>query len=500
MGEESTSYIDIVVKVMPKYAAIPSKKQLDNPAKPSSGASESYDTIIYTDPLNLSEIEPDNKELPEGEPKTLGGLPFVGVEQVKVHWSRYRFYISSFLFGEKAAGETLREFFKFGKSTSEKQKETLFEVEGKFLKAVLNRQTLANRPLRLWWSSDEPELMSLPWDLMIHAWESDKEMPLSFVRGIPPDEVPKIPLTTGQRLRLALIHEPSMISKALLSAFDTLPPDKISVVRKYEASRQAIQEAVQEGFELIHIIADGTVSLANEGSLYLRKSNTTKEKKVIHTRRFFRLLLLIHKALKGVLLKSFNTWIENALEVKLDIEKCSPSELSAMFYGSRVGVLCLSAPKSTDTDADRIDGYHLPTVYRSFTTLACSRLPLPSIVAPIGASDEVRLGQFWKDFYSEMAASLDVCKAASYALKGEGSLPVAVFLHNRDGQPFKSLPKNESTDIEPTVLNAALELSRDLVKQLMTQGDQSLPESIKELLSAENKRQERLKSDLQPWL
>ena len=477
-----------------------------------------YDAFIYTN-LKVEDLKPiDPKEsVPH---KSIGKLPLAAREQVVINWTHYQSYILAYFLGEKSARKFLRNVGK-QKDLAEGGNVALFGVKGNFLERLFAGKLPGNKQTRVWWHSDLPELVALPWELLAYERFSTGNAPFYFLRGLPPQtNMPRVPVSGP--LRVAFIHEPRTTSNALLQAFRT-PPANIKVTPMTDAPREALLTAAREGYEIVHLVSDGTVSLGNDGTLYLRKGVKHRPDRSIFKDRLLRALLLIYDAIRPVLLKLFAAlnsllralfdlsfpgvplvkWLDRKLESQLDIDKCSPSELNSILHGSRVSILCFSAPKSTDTDPGRIDGYLLPKVYRAFCSLGSSLLPLPTIVAPVGATDDPEMTHFWQGFYTGLAEHLDTTKAMESGLKGEPPVAMALFQRHPETRMFAEVSAEQQKNIvDPTQLDAALQLSEELVRQLIAQFGQveAMPESFQKLCSKELERQARLKAQLEPWI
>src|SRR4029079_13062409 len=71
------------------------------------------------------------------------------------------------------------------------------------LMALLFGPAPIDEPVRLWWDSDAPELVELPWGLLTAPHHGQTNW-FTFVRGLPPDPIPPLVPLEGS-LRLALI-------------------------------------------------------------------------------------------------------------------------------------------------------------------------------------------------------------------------------------------------------------------------------------------------------
>jgi hypothetical protein len=236
----------------------------------------------------------------------------------------------------------------------------------------------------------------------------------------------------------------------------------------HESPRQALQRAVREGYELLHIVADGIVSLAYEGILYVPD----------------------HFQLRDP-----------------TSPKIPPSELSGLLRGSRVRVLALSPPQG-NPDVVPIGGYLAPSAHRAFSYLGRSSLPLPSIVAPLGPLDDQVLFKFWDGYYRGLGETLRIEEAMAQGqldVWGEKYDPIAMALFLR--QPHQYLfrrrpPTGRTTEEDPTQVQVQLEVSQDLVARLRVMGTHydELPENVTKFIDRESARQERLATELDPWL
>jgi hypothetical protein len=454
-----------------------------------------YDALIYTnrqiENLNAGDAQEAVRQ------KSIGNLPLAGRERVVVNWTSYQRYIFKFFFGEKSARSFLRNVGQAKKSAAPE----LFEIRGDFLNALFAGKLPGDRETRVWWHSELPEVVALPWELIAYKYRSQSESPVSFLRGLPPqNRLPRIPISGP--LKVAFIHEPRITSKALLDVFAN-PPPNIKVTQMTGPPREALLTAARDGYEVVHLVTDGTVSLANDGTLYLRKGVKSRPDRSTLRGALLRGFLHVYNFVRPALSMDFADWVDRKLESELDIDKCSPGELSALLLGSRIGVLSFSAPKSDSTSIDRIAGYLLPKVYRAFCSLGSSTLPLPTIVAPVGATDDPEMIRFWRSFYTDLGDNLDSVKAMAAGLKDQAPLAMALFQRHSESRVFTQISAEEQTKInDPTQVVAALQLSEDLVMQLKAQFGQysSMPESFQKLLLREMERQERLKTELEPWI
>jgi hypothetical protein len=488
MGNQTRRATEVLVKIIQRTSEDVEEEGIEPELKCS------YDALIYTDSKLIGLQAQFN--WPEGQPEKISNLSLVAIETVVVDWGHYKEYLRFFITGEQKAYHKLK-------------REKLFTFVSPGLHKIFSGEATDKRPLRVWWSPDTPSLVELPWELLAYDDKTNLDEQVSFVRGLPPERpVPILPV--GEKLRLAFIHEPSSTSKALSDALKKL--QNIEVVDMTDPPLKALQQAISGDFELVHLVADGSVTMAYEGFLYLRKPQTVDISSDIGNalgRRALRLLLSGFRFVEPLLLKKssamlgldrLSLWLSNKLYTKLDIETLSVSELSALQRGSYLAVLGLSPPNSSDHDINRIDGMLLPSIYRAFACIGNSPLPMPNIVAQIGAADEERMPLFWQSFYSDLSAGLQVEKAMRTAMKESSLFAMALFLRQQDSQTFRhdETPKG----VKVTQINAELRESEKTLQQLEALKEQysGLSAILQKYEQGESSRQEQLKTKLQEWL
>jgi hypothetical protein len=217
---------------------------------------------------------------------------------------------------------------------------------------------------------------------------------------------------------------------------------------------------VAEGFELLHIVADGVVSLAYEGILYLPREDP---------------------ALPGI--------------------EIPANELSVQLTGSRVSLVSFTEAVA-DPDTIQVGRYQVPSAYRAFAYLARSEQSLPSIIAPLGPVDESFTYSFWHACYERLAQSLSVEEAVA-AGRLQAPVPMALFLRQNLRHTFQRVDDAASVPgTDPSQVNKELKLSYEVTSKIESLAKEfdELPSSVREFLSDESARQQRLESDLDPWL
>lgn len=440
-------YAEIVIKVAPARLTTRGRPQPPSPVQssPYAEAKQTYDVLIYAN-LPLPMIS-GSAELPPGQPETIAGIPLAGVERITVRWSHYQEFLAAFVEGEKGP---------------DIMRERLLETMSSGLEELFyGPPLLTSQTVRFWWASDTPELDDLPWELLTLRGRSYPPEKFSFVRGLPPEApVPILPLTG--RPRLAFIHDPSYTPPPLLDAILQADSSTLEVVPMPEHPRKALERVVTEGHELLHIVADGVVSSAYEGVLYFHGGRSTSP-------------------------------------------ELTPRELSSILHGSRVSVLGLTGQEYSDPDTMPLGEWQVPSVYRAFAYLGGSRLPMPSVVAPLGPMPPQGLHHFWSKFYAGLADTYSLHRAMVRAQKGAMPTPVALFLRNPHAVLFRRVSgasKSAVPDVDPTQIGAELQLSHELVEQLKVNSEQygGLPASVSAFIADESERQASLSSALDPWL
>ena len=438
---QSSSYAEIVVKISPaRMWSSGSVKLTEDVSSRLSEAKRSYDALIYTK-LEIPRLERPTAP-PPGQPGEIAQLPLAGKETLTVRWSRYQEYLAAFVEGEKRPSY---------------MRERLLETMPDGLESIFSEPLPTSQPVRLWWASDTPELEDLPWELVSYRSRNDPER-FSFVRGLPPENpLPILPI--GERLRLAFIHDPSYTPQPLQDALKNLTGN-IEVIDFPDFPRKALEQVTKEGYELVHLVADGVVSSAYEGILYFHGGRSTSP-------------------------------------------KLSPGELSSILRGSRVSMLTLSEQQHKSPDVIDIGGQLVPSVYRAFAYLASSRLPLPTMVVPLGPLEPSDMHEFWNKFYNNLGESLSVQRAIARARIRNYPAPAGLFLRHLHEVLFRRQSATaKSSQADPNAIGTELQLSHDVVEQLKAHSELygPLPESVSKFIESESVRQGNLEAELDPWL
>ena len=460
MMKLQSRFADIVIKVVPQLPNLGAEQRAPNRYQSGDEQVRAYHALIYANigvpGINLSSLTGIRLERALREP--VAGLPLAGVEGISVRWGRYQSYLADFVDGSKDPSGMRRR---------------LIDVLSPGLETLFSTGAFDGRPVRIWWSCETPELEDLPWELIAYGGSGDSAGQLAFVRGLPPEsDVPIVPLS--QHLRLAFIHDPRYTDWELQNALQRLPPDVIQVVPMTGPPRAAIAEAVQAGFELMHLVADGAATVGYDGVLFLPGENATHGMEQT-------------EAADG------SGW-----------QPLASREFSALCRGSRVSLLGLSAPGSPSPDTIAIGGKQVPSAYRAFAQFASTRLALPSIVAPLGPQPGSLKGDFWVDFYRGLAKSLSLEDAMAAGRRGKPPVATALFLRHPYGRLFRRtlVERGTAQDFSPNQVGAELQLSREVVDRLNALSAQypELPASIKGFIDEENKQQQAMSEQLDSWV
>jgi hypothetical protein len=436
-----------------QFADIVVTVRLAPPARTDSGArrtlsaaeradpARTYDALIYTD---LPSLTQQGLQAPSDAPAKMGNLPLASVESLRLNWEHYQRYLAQFLADRKSPGD---------------MSSRLFETMSPGLERLFSPAVDAGRPLRIWWHPESVELEDFPWELVAYMDKAPPEIDrFSFVRGLPPATPPSLaPLKQGAPLRLAIMAEPETPSSALEQALSAI--SGLQVVRLSGSPRDMLKQVTVGKFELLHIICDGIVSLAYDGTLYFHGAKTPE----------------------------------------LDAD-----ELASSLLPTSTVCLGLSSTYVMNPDLVQISGRDVPSAYRAFAYLARANQSLPTMVTPLAPADLTAAMQFWRAFYSKLVATLSIEQAMAEARK-QAPLPVALHLRHPGEQQFRRRSALEAADAAfsaaPGELGAELELSQRLVQRLekITTRSSNIRTDLKEFLQQEKSHQSRLSSQLAPW-
>jgi hypothetical protein len=401
-----------------------------------------YDALIYTDLPAFRRFE--KIEPPPGTPARLGRYPLASVESLRLHWDRYQTYLAQFLEVRKSDVDIARR---------------LFDAMSPGLERLFSGAVDFGQPIRVWWSPESVELEDFPWELVAYMDKDPQEIErFSFVRGLPPDTPPSmVPLEGNAPLRLALMPESATDPTRLQNALAGIPG--LEVIRLSGSPRDMLQQVAHSNFELLHIICDGIASLAYDGILYFHGASSPE---------------------------------------------LAAQELASSLRPTRTVCLAFSSTYVLNPDLVQISGRDVPSAYRAFAYLASADLPLPTIMAPLAPADFAAAMQFWRAFYSRLAATLSIEQGAANARK-EAPLAVALYMRHPCEQQFRRRSAVESAlpgaVDAPSELGAELEVSERLVQRLqkITAHSSRTLTGVHEFLQKEKVHQERLSSQLAPW-
>jgi hypothetical protein len=369
---------------------------------------------------------------------TLASLPLVAAELVTMKWRRYQEYLNWFVEGEKGRYE---------------MRSCLMGALSEGLQSLLMspRSRWGDRPLRIWWSSQTPELEDMPWELVAQTSPASDNPNFIFVRGVPGERAMP-PVRASAPLRLALIGANDPATEELAGHLAALHPGVQAMVLP-GSPREAFWYACREGMELVHFVAHGMVSLAYEGIL----SFTGKDRVQLTT-----------------------------------------GELSDACHGTRIAVIGLSPATTNGTPSAT------PTVYRAFAMLASAGLRLPPTLAPLGPMEPPDAVTFWNTFYGALGETLDFGAALARARQSTPALPIAAYPRNVASRLFRKAEARrgglESFAPQPEARSIAAEL--DISDELLTRlkaierTSGKLPDGVEAFVEREGKRGMRLRGEL----
>jgi hypothetical protein len=443
VSSTSSSSADAIFRLV-RPADEADRRRLSSADMSASGAPTAYTVLIYTE-LPLGIAAPTN--LPPNCPAVLSELPLAGAVRLEIGWSSYDDYLADFLLGEKAP-EAMR---------------------GRLLRALspdfgtVAIQLFA-QPIRVWISSECPELDDLPWELLLGDPAVEEKTDLSVVRGLPAQRPrPVVPLQ--RKPRLALIGWPPYPPVALWDRLRAL--QNVDVVPLSGSPRQALRQAAAESFELVHLVADAFITQAYEAALYFHDLPGTEP--------------------------------AGALTV---------SELGAQLLASQVAVLGLSVPDYEAPDVMTLAGRQVPSAYRAYARLGVAEPSLPTMVAPIGPLDPPkaaglsRLANFWGEFYEGLGDSFNVEEGMRRARNSVKAAPMALFLRHPNGRLFRRA-RAESPQVAAEVAHKSAEyaLSLRLTERLQTlhRGMGDFSKNVAKLLEEESGNQQKIAGELEQW-
>jgi hypothetical protein len=366
------------------------------------------------------------------------------VESLRLHWDRYQSYLAQFLLERRSPSDMSRR---------------LFDAMSPGLERLFSGAVNAGQPLRVWWSPESVELEDFPWELVAYIEKEPKEIDrFSFVRGLPPDTRPSmVPLDDGAPLRLAIMAEPATDPTQLENAVAGIP--NLQVVRLSGSPRDMLQQVARGNFQLLHIVCDGIASLAYDGILYFHGASNPE---------------------------------------------LAAEELTASLLPTCTVFLALASTYVLNPDLVKISGCEVPSAYRAFAYFARADRSLPTMMTPLAPADVAAAMQFWRTFYSQLAATLSIEQATVDARKG-AHLPVALHLRHPSKRQFRRRSAAEAAGATfggaPAELDAELDISQRLVRGLEKIATRSrrTRSSLDEFLQEEKGHQARLSNQLTPW-
>ena len=214
--------------------------------------------------------------------------------------------------------------------------------------------------------------------------------------------------------------------------------------------------AVADGIELLHICADGIVSLAYEGVLYQYGDQRPE---------------------------------------------LSAHELSEHLRGSRVSVIGLTAQTGANPDVMNVNSREVVSVYRAFACFGSSRVPLPSITAPLGPTQPARDVEFWRAFYTHLGGSHDLERALAEARYAAPAAPYALFLRHAHRKLFRTATTPFPAAHAPERMAFDLSKSLEVTTQVRALSEKygSLPAYLSRFAEQETEHQKTIEAELDVW-
>lgn len=480
-----TSYsVEVIVRVEParrlSHQKIPTPDAGEELPFSNEGT-ESYDLFIYGTSNAGSHLQKIQRpEGISGQPEELVGLPIFGLETVVFHSDSYREYLFKALLTPHKAIDSML------------SRDSLFGPLSPGLRQLFRTDGPDQASLRIWWDTPTIGLMDIPWEILVYPTESGN---ISFVRGLPPEQ--KIPKTlVGEKLRLALIHDPKDTDCELSQTLKEI--SGLQVVEMTDTPRESLRNAIRDGFEMIHLVSDGSVSLAFEGLLHLSKSRLVDVSADIENfllRVLLRQVVRLYDWIERYLPDDFAYILGKLFYKRTNAETLTAAELSFLQRGSRLTVLGLSAP-STSSEGR----FGNVMSYRAFAYVGGAKLPLPSIVAPIEMIHKPQECMFWKSFYEQLCLTKSVEQAMLAGMSTGKSLPMALFLRQQSAQTFEEREAQKNLNL--ALLSAELQQSLKTLELLRAakRRQESLTEIVDDFEQREMIRQRRLLAELKPWL
>jgi hypothetical protein len=415
---------DVIVRIPPARSA------------PGQGTTttRSYDALVYSErDLRLGQSQTHRA------PPQWRDLPLRGGAQLRMSWERYQDYLACFYEGEKGPQE---------------MRVRMRRAVSSDLLPFVDELVASPQPCNVWWGSDCTELDDMPWELLFSPEGGLPPPPnFTFVRGLPPETPPPIlPLTGPLRL---LWSDTPWVPPWMRGLFTQQALPGVQTIAHTGPVREALRRAADEGIELVHLCADGVVSLAYEGLLYLHGDARPE---------------------------------------------LSAHEISHALRGSRVCVLSLTEENYAHPDLMDVGGREVVSVYRAFTSLSSARVPLPSMVSPLGPVAADLAERFWRGFYTGLGQTHRLDGALAGGRQSAPGSTFAFFARHFLGKLFRASQARAVPD-RPERMATALRSSQAGTEQLRSLGEKysALPDYLHRFMEAEGVRQKTIEAQLEEW-
>jgi hypothetical protein len=407
-------------------------------------------------------------------PGAIAGLPYRATETMDLHW-RQEDYVAARSKTDRAAAKSL-------------DAKAIFRTIPPILRSLLDGSATGAGHLRLWWQVSTPGMAHLPWEALPGLVGTAD---ISFVRGSP--AVPLMARLPIQRpIRLALIYQPPRTPEALIKELSRVT--SLEITHMTQPPLEAIDAATRGGFHAVHIVADGSVSLADEAYLFVHKPGLIDART---TSRWAMKALVLATKVDPLVPGRVKAWLGSKLGAQLGYERISASDLTRRLLGSRVGVLAFS-PDLGSRRGVRYGGADTHG-YAAFTSIGRYPRLLPNVIAQASPAHAGETAALWHAFYQRLGQSLAVEDAFRRATE-HGPSPLALYLRQRHWLTYEEVAAPKGIDI--AALHAELEQSKATIARLAALPDDgSAVAQLAASYTAEvEARQRELAEQLDPWL
>lgn len=375
----------------------------------------------------------------------LAGLAPAATEQFLVHWEKYPAYAACL-----PASENLPMVMR----------EELLEFDGPAMRMLFGDDPMPLDTPRVWWNIEALELKGLLWEALAYRHEPGSTDRVSLVRGSPPLLSP--PFTpVGDKLRVAILSNSGPAAAALELRLSAVPGLEVRILEG--DPRFNLFHARREGYEILHLLTDGIVSLAGDGILDLGR------------------------------------------EARIDV---AARDLASHLTGSRVTILCLSASRAPYRGIELVEFRRFtdqPVVHQAFSLFASEEASLPTTAALLERVEPEAEAEMWGRFYTALTTTYSPEQAASAARQGASCMPLALFLRHPQKRCFREAVdfplEIDVVDGEPEIMDVTGDIYRSkefLDRIVEISGEESaIPDAFKSFFTEEKERLADLESNFE---